>query len=558
MRLRNHPILIPLAGFELWAMAACGPDTSETGAASSTGTGTGGTVGTTTEIGTAGSTGPTTGDAQPAPPPATGIEITDVTADQGIRVPVAIGGALVGGAERNLPLLQGRNTMIRAFYELDPDFVPRLIYARLTLDLGDGSEKVYEAFAEAGETEACKGQPQWDCRYGSFIGSFNFVVDGADIRPQTHYRINLYETAPGYEDEPSDKSPVFPANGSSMILGVEQSYMKMRVVLVPIAHDIGANCPEPPDLLEPWNPEESDATKADFLGNHLAAHNPVDEVTVQVHDLVSYTGSAEEAGGILTMLQQLRVQDGADPGMYYYGVIRPCDSGPEFSGVALLGGPSKFEASQRVGWGVWHGSFSQTADTFVHEIGHQQGRRHVACNGQEGNPNPSYPDHPNGHTLSFGINVYGPQLRISKPTDHEYMSYCSNTWVSEWGYQLVLPRIETISSWELEDGDPWDGAMAVLHVRIRPDGSAEAFVEPSFWEPSALSTRTSVTIEGVDGMRTIEGIVLPIPESADVQVLVPVGDDDLSSATTIRFSLGDRTAALTPSDITRPLRLAAP
>ncbi len=557
MRRQNEPFVL-LAGLGLWIVAACGPEASETGAASGIDSATGSTTGSSTEMGTAGATGATTGDVQPSPPPATGIEIVDVTADQGVRVPVAIGGELVGGTERNLPLLQGRNTAIRAFYELDPGFVPRLIFARLTLDLGDGSEKVYEAFAEAGEIETCKGQPQWDCRYGSFIGSFNFFVDGEDIRPQTRYRINLYETAPGHEDTPSDKTPVFPADGSSMILGVEQSYMKMRVVLVPIDHDLGPNCPEPPDLLEPWNPEESDATKADFLGNHLAAHNPVDEVTVQVHDPVSYTGSAEEAGGILTMLQQLRVQDGADPGMYYYGVVRPCDSGPDFSGVALLGGPSKFEASQRVGWGVWHGSFTQTADTFVHEIGHEQGRRHVACSGQEGSPNPSYPDHPEGDTESYGMDVYGPQPRISKPSDHDYMTYCTSTWVSEWGYRLVLPRLETISSWELEDGDPWDGAMEVLHVRIRPDGSAEAFIEPSFWDPSALSARTSVSIEGVDGMRTVEGIVLPVPESADVQVLVPVGDEDLSGATTIRFTLGDRTAALAPAEITRPARLAAP
>lgn len=550
-------------------MVACGPDAESVDSAGGTSGGTGGaSSGATTASddggaseGSGGATSDdgTTGGDPNVPPPATGIEIVDVTADQGIRVPVAIGGQLVGGAERNLPLFQGRRTMIRAFYEVDPDFVPRTIYGVLTLEQTDGTTQTYEAFADAGEIEACKGQPQWDCRYGSFGGSFNFMVDGADVRPGTYYRIELFETKPGYEDVVSEKRPVFPPDGGTMILGVEDSYMKMRVVVVPIYHDRGPDCPDAPDLSEPWNGEEGAPSKADFFRDRLAAHNPVDEVTVQVRETVSYGGSAQESGGILSLLQQLRAQDGADPGTYYYGVIRPCDGGPGFAGVALLGGPSKFEASQRVGWGVWYSSLSSTADTFVHEIGHEQGRRHVACNGQEGGPDPSYPDHPEGDTESYGIDVYGPQWRVSKPTDHDYMTYCSSTWVSEWGYRLVIPWIEEISSWELEDGDPWDGAVTLLHARVTAGGEAEAWLERGFWDVPALVETGHVTVEADDGdVRTIDGVVLPVTESSDVQILAPVDPAQIRSARRVVLHAADRAAMVPAREIAErfPLTIA--
>ncbi len=546
----------------LLAVLGCAPEPAET----STGTGGGTEGGSSGDATAAASTtdgGSTTGeatgttDANPdLPPPATGIQITDVTADQGVRVPVALDGALVGGGERNLPLFQGRRTMIRAFYELDPDFVPRTIYARLVLEQQDGSSQVYEAFADAGEVAACQGQPAWDCRYGSFGGSFNFLVEGEDIRYGTYYRIELFETKPGYEDVVSDKVPVFPTDGGTMILGVEDSYMKMRVVLVPIYHDRGPECPEAPDLLAPWNGEEGAPSRAEFLRDRLWSHNPADEVTVEVRDVVSFGGSAQESGGILSLLQQLRAQDGADPGEYYYGLIRPCDGGPDFAGVALLGGPSKFDASQRVGWGVWYSSLSSTADTFVHEIGHEQGRRHIACSGTEGGPDPSYPDHPEGDTESYGMDLYGPQVRISKPSDHDYMTYCTSTWVSEWGYRLVIPWIEEISSWELEDGDPWDGAVPVLHARIAPDGAREVWIERGFWEPPALAAAGRVVLARNEGVpEVVEGVVLPIPESSDVQLLAPVAPARLAASQGIELQAAGR-AAYVPASKVRILPVA--
>jgi hypothetical protein len=339
-----------------------------------------------------------TGGPPAEPPPATGIEIVDVTADQGVRVPIAIGGQLVQGNARNMSLLKDRKTLIRGFYELDPGFEARDIYATLTLNTG-GESYEYSSFQTVAADPDCDGQPQYDCRYQSMNTSFNFLVPGENIQPDSRYSITMVETAPCHENDVSDKVPNFPADGGDMIIGVEDTYMKMRVVLVPFDHNVGEECPEPPELNEPWTGEEGDDSNAWFLGNHLMAHNPADEVEIVVHDTVNWTGSASSSGQLLNALQQLRSQDGADPGWYYYGVIRPCNGGPSFSGVAQVGGPSTWEADSRVGWGVWYSSLSSTANTFVHEIGHEQGLYHVACSGDEqggGQVDSSYPDDPEG------------------------------------------------------------------------------------------------------------------------------------------------------------------
>jgi len=423
----------------------------------------------------------TSGDPLP-PPPATGIQIVDVTADQGIRIPVAQDGAYVDPSDRNATLLQGRVTAIRAFYTTDPGFVTRTIYGLLWLDHADGTTERYEAFVQASAPD-CGGSPSlYECRYGSPDGALLWRVDGADIRPGTTYRIELYEAAPGHEDDPSDAIPLFPTDGTSMPLGVADSYMKMRVVVVPFYHDAGPACLPAPDLNEEFGTDVdgNPRTVAGLFRERLYAYNPVDEVEIIVHDVESFNGNAQEGWGLLEALQDLRFQEGAPPEYYYYGVIRPCQGAPEFSGIAQLGGPSPGQAAQRVGWGVYHGNPSTTADTFVHEIGHQQGRLHIACNGMEGGPDPSYPDHPEGDTESWGIDVMLDPVTIKPPTTHDYMTYCGTNWVSAWGWDLVFPWIEEISAWELSNAvGPTRPLLVGTVSRVPPCSATTSRERPS-------------------------------------------------------------------------------
>jgi hypothetical protein len=483
-----------------WALA-CNPgsgpthdgsdDAASTGSASTSGT-TGMVSSTTADETTLDPTaasvdstaGPDdTGEPQP-PPPATGIQIVDVTADQGVRIAIAQDATYVDPSDRNATVLQGRATVIRAFYATDPGFATRPIYGLLWLDHADDTSERYEAFVQASEP-ACDGSPSlYECRYGEPDGALLWRVEGVDVRPDTRYRIELYEAAPGHEDDPSDAIPLFPTDGGSMEIGVAGSYMKMRVVVVPFYHDVGPACMPAPDLMEEFGTDVhgNPRTVADLFRERLYAHNPVDEVEIIVHDVVSFDGNATQGLGLLQELQALRFQDGAPPEQYYYGVIHPCQGAPDFSGIAQLGGPSPGEASQRVGWGVYHADPGTTADTFVHEIGHEQGRFHIACTGDEAGPDETYPDHPEGDTESWGIDVMLDPVTIKPPSSHEYMSYCGPNWVSEWGWHLVSPWIEELSSWELSGGP--GPAKPLLVGTVYADGRSRFYVARGWFDGS--------------------------------------------------------------------------
>jgi hypothetical protein len=434
---------------------------------------------------------------------------------------------------------------VRAFYETDPGFATRDIYGLLWLDHADGTTERYEAFVEASEPgPECEGIDLYACRYGSPDGALLWRLEDEDVRPGTTFRVELYEAAPGHEDDASDKLPVFPVDGSTLEIGVADSYMKMRVVVVPFYHDVGPACAEAPDLLEEFGTDfdGNPRTVADLLRDRLFAYNPVDEVEIIVHDVVSFNGNAEQGQGLLDRLQQLRFQESAPPEQYYYGVIRPCQGAPEFSGIAQLGGPSPGQAAQRVGWGVYHGNPSTTADTFVHEIGHEQGRFHIACSGEEGGPDVSYPDHPEGDTESWGIDVMLSPITIKPPTSHDYMTYCGTTFVSEWGWHLVSPWIEELSTWELS------GAVGptrpLLVGTVYADGRSSFYVANGWFDEAQARPGHAVRFFA-DGALLAEQPAQWVQweRSEDVNVIVPL-PADLSRIDALRWHSPGRSGSI--------------
>ncbi|HLT37385.1 MAG TPA: zinc-dependent metalloprotease family protein, partial [Enhygromyxa sp.] len=401
-----------------------------------------------------------------------------------------------------------------------PGFVERKIYAVLTLSRA-GETVELASLQTAFWAPDCEGLQQFECRYGSTVGSFNFRLPPEWVQPDVDFEIETFEAAPGYEDLPTAAIPHYPWEGGTAPLGVQDRYMKMRVVLVPVEHTVQGNCPAAPDLSEPFgfDYEGNELTVAEYFGQRLAAANPVDEVEIIVHAPVGWGGSLEN-GSLLNGLAQLRAQENAPPEQYYYAVAIPCQGYPAFSGIAQLGGPTKSAASSRVGWGVWHNNKSTTAETFVHEIGHEQGRRHIACSGEEAGVDPSYP-HQGGDTGSFGTDVFRNPVDTHPKTDHDYMTYCQSTWVSEWGWNKVSPWIETISGWELEAGGG-SGKQPLLFGFIR-DEQASWWIAEDYWDPNLAQGYESIELQraGRDTI-VIDALHVEVDHSDEYTIVAPL------------------------------------
>jgi hypothetical protein len=437
---------LPSLVFPLTLLAlACGPDEGS-GAAEEGGPadGEGGTDSDPTAgegtTGGADETG-TTGEPEPEAdvPARGGILVSLVEANPGVAVPIGQSGAWVGPEGRNAPLPKGRNTVVRVYVDVDEaTWVQRDIEARLSLHLPDGTVETLREVAMISR----------DSSTSSLQSGFLFGVLGEHMVPGVRYQVQLFEAGTEWESLPEVATP--PATPAAPeYIGVEATDLTMKVVMVPVAYS-GPGCSATVDA--------SEATLARYA-DAMYQQNPLETLDIRwdppyvVSDL-----DLTDSGDFFTLLgraQQYRASQAPDPNTYYYLLFDNCGAciGAGGGGCLLGVAPgtpdaSMAAASMRVAIGTQRLSGSEVGiDTFVHEIGHTQGRAHVACPGTSAaGPDTTYP-HEGGEIGVWGFGVRDFQIR-NATTHTDYMSYCNPTWVSDWQWKATYDRIRTLTSWD--------------------------------------------------------------------------------------------------------------
>ncbi len=463
----------------LFFLPACGPDDVGSGA--------------DTADGTAGD-GDGDGDGESfTPVPARGISITRVTANHGVNVSIADGVDWVDGNGREARLASGRDTIIRIYHQLDPDWVEREIEARLEVTVG-------------GETH------EYTTRKTLVTDPIDTYLDGALwfalpaveglIENDATFQVSLWEVEPGGENL-TEHPTVAPADGPQLI-GFESIPMAMNVLFVPFT----------------WNgrtPSTDDETKMNAITDEIYQTEPIQELISAV-DSTQSNGGAANVCNMLQTMQQLWSVDGAPANIYYVGLV---DTGASSGVMGCAWINSNVNAD------VWvDGSIGITATSIVHEIGHDQGLRHVQCDDMgnpAADPDPSYPDHPLGRTLNtgFGIRDYS---MYPGDTTTDYMSYCNKRWVSPWTWNKVWPRIQSFTAMASPFiFDP----VPVLQFGMYPDGSE------SWW--TALAR--------LDPARGTDGAWVEFIDDGEVVARQPAQVDTLSDDesvwVTVRMPGGD-------------------
>ena len=127
---------------------------------------------------------------------------------------------------------------------------------------------------------------------------------------------------------------------------------------------------------------------------------------------------------VLSELSAKRTADGAT-NRYYYGAVHTTYT----SGVAGLGYVGYPAA---IGWDA-AGSFPAV---LAHEEGHNFNRLHAPCGGAS-NPDPNYP-YAGGVIGVPGWDSFQTSATLEPASDTDVMGYCSNQWISDYGYLLEL------------------------------------------------------------------------------------------------------------------------
>ena len=433
---------------------------------------------------------------------ARGIRLTRMTANQGVQVELVHDGVEVSPDERDTRLIAGRRTLLRGFWTLHADFEPRELVGQLTIEYPDGST-LEQSFVTRVEGESTDGG-----------ASFQWLLEPDEVVSGMRWRARVLEPDPALTTlEVSDPPPVLPLPDQGTI-DVYERPLELQVVLVPVRHQF-EGCESTPEITE---------KDVEDLRNELEQMNPVQRAIFTVREPMLYTESIAAGPAftpVLVELSKTRTDDGVADNVYYYGLLDSCDGFPP----GLLGqafgipdGPTPENASQRVSTGRWNGSGAAAARTFVHEIGHSQGRRHVRCSGGEAGVDVNYP-HPNGRINVWGFGIY--DFRLRTPTGgRDYMSYCADRWISDYGWELVIPVIETLTSWDYELQEP-KPRQTMLYGVLHEDGTQDWWTAPGGLPQSTTAEHAIVFEVGALPVST-PAFVQTIPHGSARLVVAPL------------------------------------
>jgi hypothetical protein len=460
-----------------------------------------------------------------------GIELDRITVDQGVAVDVHTDGHDVAGDERTTLLISGRPAYARALWDVPDDWVARDIEAVMRVTgVGDGPQTARQRlWIDAPSNEA------W------LDGAFAWVLPAEWMTGDTAITVGFYEVG--------DDDPGLPLSAgvphASADLAIDERSRVIEVVLVRIAHtyDGGHECGGAPVI---------DETMQADLASRLRGINPVVEVDLTVREQVLvFDQPANDFAVILDELSALRETDEAPPWVYYYGLIDLCDWGSDegFGGQARVPDEVTPElAWKRVAVGTSRESYGAVLGTFVHELGHAQGRRHVPCSGEKF----TVEDYPYRDAMIASAGFDLERWILHVPTHRDYMSYCSPDWVGEYGWNAVLPVIDTLTDWRTE-GASVDTGERMLVGTLYPDGTER-------WWTARGRARAGESAAGRVAFSTRAGERIEVPARQGelggspgryVMVDLPVSVDEIVSIE--RFALPG-TAMLDPTDIRRAAR----
>jgi hypothetical protein len=302
-----------------------------------------------------------------------------------------------------------------------------------------------------------------------------------------------------------------------------------------VHHNLGTQCADPPVV---------DELAIQIFRDALYKQNPVQEVVITAHPGIEWTGDLNSFIPLLGTLSNLHAD--VDPGVYVYGIVRPCDGGPQDVGgqaIDIPGFPSTGNSWSRTAVGRFYSNLSQTAETFVHEIGHTQGRMHVYCNGMEGGPTPLYP-YEGGIIGVWGFDIVEFNQLHKPDVAKDYMTYCGNAWVSDWGWHQVFPYIEEITSWDAGDAPAPDTDGELLVGLVDPATGDETW----FATRGSIGTRAPAfteAVEIVDEHGTVHEITATLGSLGEggaynLAIAVPAGAEPKRALGLTRISAGVR------------------
>jgi hypothetical protein len=355
---------------------------------------------------------------------ASGVTITRVAIYQGPGTTLSANGV---GTQPNLPLIAGRDALVRVFYEA-PGRAGDAVNARFDFSEDDGLETTGTLVETSVEDD--------------LASTLNFTVPG-DAISESGLTYRVYVVDDGDAPREDTLGAIHPDEGFE-VHATEAPHV-FRVTIVPYQYNADGSGRVP---------DTSPAAVAAFEDRFRQLY-PISDIELTIHDPIAWSGSIQPNGTgwqeVGFNLYGLRAQEGADDDEYYYGMFDPASSLNQFCGagcllgVTLLNNDPSTTGDPNLNLALGVGFPEQAADTMLHEIGHAHGRPHAPC-GPGLDPSSidaSYP-YSDGLINETAYDVVGGGLVSANSAD--IMSYCYPQWISAYNYVQLWDRMDAIRS----------------------------------------------------------------------------------------------------------------
>ncbi len=435
-------------------------------------------------------------DAGPSLVGAPGVTIDEIAMFQGVKRPLVVAGAEV---DSDVPLIAGRDALVRVYYSTDGDYDGGDVTARLWL--GQDLVEVTTSLG-SGSTEA------------DLDSTINFEVPG-DYVDDVSWIVQILQSS-----EVDNPDATWPAEGRAQ-LELDGDVSVLRIVIAPFAYAFDGS-----DRLPDTSPEQLERIREEFLKIY-----PVSDVEITVREAQPWNQELSPNGdgwfGPGLALLGYRSEDGSSDDVYYYGMFNPRETINQWCiagcllGVTLLNDspPDVGSVNLRLALGV--GYTERAADVAAHEVGHAHGRQHAPC-GPPGNTpdgiDPGYP-YPNGHTGVWGWDIVTGELK--DPADHtDIMGYCDSQFVSDYTYRALHERGQNVNEGFAAPGPEvtWDV------ITVDGEGQAE-FAATTVRRRGVAGKAVDVTLFAAGGAPTSSpGVFLAYDHLPGGWLMVPRGE----------------------------------
>lgn len=352
---------------------------------------------------------------------APGVDVTEVAIYQAVeRVLWTEAGAPPAG----VPLVAGREALVRVHYRTSASYDGTPVTARLVLD--DGKPPL-----------ELEGTPFPVTERDKLETSINFKIPADRVGDKLTYAVTLGQPAAGRTENSRAR-----ASGDVVVEGHAST---MRVMLVPFAYGADGSGRLP----------DTSEAEVERYRQRLHALYPVSKVEVSVHSPIDWQGAISPTGKgwqeVGMRVYQLRQTENVPDDVYLYGVFLPTQTLFEFCatgcmlGVTLLNDspPDVGNVGLRLALGV--GYPEHGPDTAAHELGHAHGRKHVNC-GPGLDPKSIDALYPHsGNTIGdFGYDLTTGELR-DPAVFSDFMGYCEKRWISGYNYSALFQRSQNVN-----------------------------------------------------------------------------------------------------------------